>query len=325
MEWGKKLRGRVNQGGSDIKAFQAAYVNTELTLVPTVKVGEYVYSNEPVGINIVNDTYTKLLLHMDGANGGTTFTDSSLVTKTPSTVTATTSTDSPKFGTASGRFVEASITRIVYANSADWNFGTDDFTIDFWIKRNGNQVNYTGPLGTMQLANEYGWAVYGNLTGENKIYLRDFQPVDFTPDLQSNTALPNLQWVHIAIVRYQDVVKIYFNGVLDCTPLSVVGKVYNSSGYGLSIGGLFANSTSSRFSGNLDELRISKGIARWTSNFTPPTAPYTTILSGILIPSIETNPTLQQITSTEQGPLKTYGSTVKRYSGFVSKRAVGTL
>jgi hypothetical protein len=42
------------------------------------------------------------------------------------------------------------------------------------------------------------------------------------------------------------------------------------------IGGELASSPASRvdFNGWLDEFRISKGIARWTSNFTPPTAPY---------------------------------------------------
>jgi hypothetical protein len=35
------------------------------------------------------------------------------------------------------------------------------------------------------------------------------------------------------------------------------------------------------FNGWLDEIRISKGIARWTSNFTPPSAPYTNDGSGM--------------------------------------------
>jgi hypothetical protein len=55
----------------------------------------------------------------------------------------------------------------------------------------------------------------------------------------------------------------------------VTGWAINSAGAGLVIGRAFMDSDGYYFKGWLDELRISKGVARWTSNFTPPTSAYT--------------------------------------------------
>ena len=47
-----------------------------------------------------------------------------------------------------------------------------------------------------------------------------------------------------------------------------------AGGSGCVIGRFFANFDDYYFKGWIDEVRVSKGIARWTSNFTPPTQPY---------------------------------------------------
>ena len=79
---------------------------------------------------------TVLLLHCDGTDGATTFTDSS---DTSHTVTANGNaqidTDQSKFGGASGLF-DGTGDYLSIPDSADWDFGTGDWTIDFLIRFN---------------------------------------------------------------------------------------------------------------------------------------------------------------------------------------------
>lgn len=79
------------------------------------------------------DAYTVLMLHMDGTDEGTTFTDSST---SAHTVTANGQTNTEigqsMFGSASGQF-DGTDDYLSIPDSADWNFGNGDFTIDFWV------------------------------------------------------------------------------------------------------------------------------------------------------------------------------------------------
>src|SRR5882672_9465585 len=80
-----------------------------------------------------NDAFTKILLHMDGANAGTVFTDSNAggSAHTWTATTATTDTGNAKFGSAGDNnnsgWVET-------PSSSDFNLGSGDWTIDFRLK-----------------------------------------------------------------------------------------------------------------------------------------------------------------------------------------------
>jgi len=76
----------------------------------------------------VDDSYTKLLLHMDGADGSTTFTDEAGHTVTANG-NAQIDTAQNVFGGASGLF-DGSSGYLTVPDSEDWNFGTGDFTFD---------------------------------------------------------------------------------------------------------------------------------------------------------------------------------------------------
>ena len=78
-------------------------------------------------------------------------------------------------------------------------------------------------------------------------------------------------WYHIAVVRNGSNVFIYRDGVQIATS-SATGSLGNY--YGSFMVGL--DGYSNPMQGYLDEFRITKGLARWTSNFTPPTTPYST-------------------------------------------------
>ena len=169
-----------------------------------------------------------------------------------------------KFGGASGLF-DGTGDYLSTGNSADWNFGTGDFTIDFWVRRDGDNNNYNGLVSGYDGS---GWVVYFS-DADNKIRFYDGVAVR----LLSGT-IPNLTWTHITVVRNGNSLVMYVNGTsvatYDCT-----GATINSGGTGLVVGRQNTNVNDFYFKGWLDELRISKGVARWTSNFTPPTEPYT--------------------------------------------------
>jgi hypothetical protein len=81
------------------------------------------------------DPNTELLMHMDGANGGMVFTDECGHATTPSG-DVNTETQTVKFGTAAASF--DGNTRIYLPNAATYlNFGTSDWTIDFWMYPTG--------------------------------------------------------------------------------------------------------------------------------------------------------------------------------------------
>jgi len=88
-----------------------------------------------------------------------------------------------------------------------------------------------------------------------------------TTYITGSATLTNNQWYHIAIVRSGGVMKSYVNGVLDGTYSSSVPNHTNSL---IRIG----NGVNGFFSGYIDEVRITKGYARYTSNFTPQTSAF---------------------------------------------------
>ena len=82
-------------------------------------------------------------------------------------------------------------------------------------------------------------------------------------------------WHHIAITRQSDnYFRLYLDGVLKSTSSSAFND--NLAHVADLFIGAYPNALSDdRFDGLIDEFRVSKGIARWTANFTPPTSAYT--------------------------------------------------
>ena len=97
--------------------------------------------------------YTKLLLHMDGANPNI-FTDSCGKTVTP-TSGAILSASEYKFGTSSGSFDGAGYLDV--QDSEDWYFKTNNWTIDFWMKLSILQNETIGICNRCTGASTNGW------------------------------------------------------------------------------------------------------------------------------------------------------------------------
>jgi hypothetical protein len=212
------------------------------------------------------DSNTLLMLHMDGTNGSTTFTDSSLSNHTATPVSgAKISTAQSKFGSASGAF-NGSSDYLQYSDSADWSLGTNDFTFDWWEYRTASTGNVIGRYPSGQCSYAVGYYFGGNIS----CYLSTGGAGwDVASGVSMGSAILNA-WTHYALVRSGNNFYTFQNGNLIST-FNSSASIYNNSG-ATEIGSWTPGSV--YFPGYIDELRFSKGIARWTSNFTPPSAPY---------------------------------------------------
>lgn len=212
-----------------------------------------------------NDAFTKILLHMDGANGGTTFTDvnagGSAHTWTPTN--ATTSTITSKFGTSSMLVAAGGLQAPA---SGDFNVGGGSFTVDLWINRNGNTGQMA--LGSSNIIGA-GWLFQINSSNllEGRYVINNSSPAVV---VSNSTPVPTTGWHHAAYIRNGSSSFACLDGIFSSA--AVDGNAAASASGNAGIGTAPALGTT--YTGYIDEFRLSVGIARWTSNFVPPTGPY---------------------------------------------------
>jgi len=215
------------------------------------------------------DEYTVLMMHMYGDQSD------SQHTITPN--------GEPQFYTAQSKFGGGSMyfeengDYFTAPNSSDWDFGTGNFTIDFWI-RPTTLVGVRAILGVR--ANGTGWGILGgDSSSEITFYDEDFDGATSGANITVDT------WHHIAIVRKgtgTDEFSIYIDGYERFSGTCAVAL--SNEGNPLGICQTWPVGMVS-FPGYLDELRISKGIARWTSDFSGslPTSAYTSDANAKLL------------------------------------------
>ncbi len=214
------------------------------------------------------DEYTVLMLHMDGEDGGTTFTDDSDSSHTVYPQgDVHTNTVKKKFGTASAYF-DGTGDYLTVPDSDDWNFGSGNFTIDFWINwyqtpntYNGFMEYHTNADNRWQFKYQNGALVFATEQGRgNWIYMVS---CDWTPSLNT--------WYHLAVTRSGNSFRIFIDGnETALNSVSVILQDYDA----LYIGRTHDAGQWRTPPAYIDELRISKGIARWTDNFDVPTSAY---------------------------------------------------
>jgi hypothetical protein len=207
-----------------------------------------------------------LLLHGNGTNGSTTITDSSL---TPKTVTAfgnaQISTAQSKFGGASIAFDGTEDYALVPYSSA-FNLESTDWTIELFAYPSSVSAGERGLVGITTL-NATAGIVIRQVTNKFQAWVDGYQVGIIT---QSST-ITALSWYHVALVRSGSTNTLYVNGssVGSGSRTPITGSPTN-----IAIGRTYSNSNAEYFNGYIDDLRITKGVARYTANFTPPTAPF---------------------------------------------------
>jgi hypothetical protein len=209
----------------------------------------------------------KLLLPLNGSNGATSASDSSNDNRTItfSGSNANISTAQSKFG-GSSLYIGGDGSKVEIG--ADGLNATGDFTFECWIY-DTSVDNY--PQLAINSSNN-GFFLYtgnGATSGSNKV-LRHWNGGSVT---NFSTELPQSQWYHFALVRSGSTVKLYINGTADSTTRTDSGTYLMGQSSTLTIG---ADGAGNDFRGYINDLRITNGLARYTSNFTPPTSAHLT-------------------------------------------------
>lgn len=224
-----------------------------------------------------NDGNTLAMLHMDGVNGGTSFPDTNVRgTGASWTATnATTSTTSPKFGTASYQGASTGGTSIRSNGSgATYNAGSGDFYIDFWLKGSSGlstTLQYISGFGDSTLSTQSGWFIYYDTS---KILRFNYQNTGVS-NFQATATLATLfdgNWHYIMAVKNSSSVQIYFDGAAVGTPATPSGSMQTAGAQRLWVGAVPQTfGTSNPFQGNIDEFHYQLGAP---ASFAVPTLPY---------------------------------------------------
>lgn len=174
-----------------------------------------------------------------------------------------------KFGTGSAYF-DGSGDYLTIQADASLALGSGDFTIESWVYPLDSTFNYylfgSGVDG-------YGTAGWYWLSISNTGF--NFNGYSVTP-LTGSATISGNAWHHIAVSRYNGTLRIFVDGVS-------VGSVAHSSSLGIgthfTIGaGNSSGGFSPHWKGYIDDFRITKGVARYTANFTPSTQPISVTL-----------------------------------------------
>jgi hypothetical protein len=178
------------------------------------------------------------------------------------TGSATVTTQVKKFGNESGSF--SGVTTYISApNATGFQFGSGDFTVEMWLNTADTDFNLcglvtasTGNWMMVVVASQFYWQTTYSVTNLFNV---------------SAASILNSAWHHIAISRSGTSLRVFFDGVQQGSSPYSDSTNYNGTG-ALRIG----SGANGDLNGYLDDIRITKGVARYTANFTPPTATFPT-------------------------------------------------
>jgi hypothetical protein len=197
-------------------------------------------------------TNTSLLLNYTNAG----ITDATAKNVLETVGNAQISTTQSKFG-GSSMYFDGTGDYLTSPNNQWVTFGTSDFTMEAWIYwsslASGSAIFWGSGVG---------WTLY--IYPENKLQWGRTTPQSPVNLLTGSTTLATGQWYHIAVTRASGTVRLFVNGVVDGSVSDTAD--YNAAG-ALQLG---ISHSSNYFTGYIDDLRVTKGYARYTANFTPP-------------------------------------------------------
>lgn len=215
-----------------------------------------------------------LMLHLDGTNGSTTFTDSSAAAEVlTATGGAAISTAQSKWGGASLALNGTTDYIQADAASANYDFAGGDYTVEAWV--------YSTEAGRRQtiitnrpVASTRGFELYKD-TSDRLVFVR-YDSVGSAASMNSGSlTIPTNQWVHVAVTRQSrgaaNMQRLFVNGRTE-------GFLSDTTSIGTSAGllniGRDPSAAGREWAGYIDEVRITKGVGRYWGGYTVPEAAF---------------------------------------------------
>ena len=211
-------------------------------------------------------TNTQLLLNFTNAQ----IFDNAMMNNLVTVGNAQVSTSIYKYGTGSMYF-NGTTGYLAAPNSPNFNFGTGDFTVEFWMNATAAGT-FVAVVGTQSIAGASTagmWRISNRINSVNGIYFNYTTGSAFTDLTFSTTNYNDGAWHHIAACRASGTLRMFVDGVSVGTPTVLSQSL--TSNQALYVG--YQAQDSAYYTGYVDELRISK-VARYTSNFTAPTSQF---------------------------------------------------
>lgn len=202
------------------------------------------------------------LLHFDGADASTTFTDVKGLAWSANG-NAQIDTAQSKWGGASGLF-DGTGDFLGGFSTSTLNVGTGDFTIEAWIRLNSTGRN--------AILSKYVTAAGGYLFDLGAS--TELRLIIGTGTFQTATGATSLStgvWYHVAATKSGTTLRVFLNGTQDgsVTAAGTPADAARSPTIGRD-----PNDATRDFDGWIDDLRVTIGVARYTANFTPPAAAF---------------------------------------------------
>jgi len=155
-----------------------------------------------------------------------------------------------------------------------------DFTVEFFMYL--NTLSLSAPISSNQGSFTSGAfaAIVSHGTAPNKlsIWVENINNAAFI--ISSNSTLSTSRWYHVALVRNSGVIRLYLNGTDEGNTSSSATITLNGGSTPRFRIGQYWNGT---INGYISNLRVVKGTAVYTGEFTPPTSPLTTIANTSLL------------------------------------------
>jgi hypothetical protein len=225
--------------------------------------------------------YTPSLLHFNGTNTSTTFSDETGKTWTASG-NAQISTAQSMFGGASGLF-DGSGDYITSSTSAEFVLGDRNITLECWIRPANTSAGLRGIASDTLYPSAGGWALYQNGTAL-ELWRGGAQIVNATGALTASV------WQHVAWSRQGSTHRLFVDGVLVGSGTDAIVFTNNQVQIGRTSAGSYF------FNGHIDEFRLYNG-AIYTSAFTVPPEPF--IVAGFIASLLHLNGTNGSTTITD--------------------------
>ena len=154
--------------------------------------------------------------------------------------------------------------------------GSGDFTVECWAYHSGALSSFSAIMGKRSLSTDKSpYQFNADASNPEKMRFLASAGTNWDVTLVDTDAFPTDQWVHVAATREGNAFTLWINGQSKATTTAAITLVNNSGPLLIGRPSETLSAGANEWNGNLEDIRITKGVARYTdttNGFTPPTA-----------------------------------------------------